>query len=105
MGKFKKGLFFGSLLGAGMMWLNTTKKGKELRDEMLDHAAEVYVDLKNKVLTSEKYKKLNKNEYMKMAHELVNKYAIDNGLAENVKKMVEKLVVAQWKNLKGEIKK
>ena len=53
----------------------------------------------------EKYKKLNKNEYMKMAHELVNKYAIDNGLAENVKKMVEKLVVAQWKNLKGEIKK
>ena len=105
MGKFKKGLFFGGLLGAGMMWLNTTKKGKELRDEMLDHAAEVYVDLKDKVLASEKYKNLSKHEYIKMAHELVNKYAIDNGLAENVKKMVEKLVVAQWKNLKGEMKK
>ena len=105
MGKFKKGLFFGGLLGAGLMWLNATKKGKELRDEMLDHGAEVYVKLKEKVLSSNQYKDLTKNQYVKMAHEYVNKYAIDNGLADNVKKMVEKLVVAQWKNLKGEMKK
>jgi len=105
MGKFKKGLCLGGLLGAGMMWLNTTKKGKEMRDEMLDHAAEVYVGLKDKILASSKYKDLTKHEYVKMAQELVNKYAVENGLAENVKKMVEKLVVAQWKNLKGEMKK
>ncbi len=28
MGKFKKGLFLGGLLGAGLMWLNATKKRK-----------------------------------------------------------------------------
>ncbi|HBU06905.1 MAG TPA: hypothetical protein DEB09_02385 [Candidatus Magasanikbacteria bacterium] len=105
MGIFKKGLLLGGLLGAGLMWLNTTKKGKEMRDEMLDHAAEVYVKLKEKILTSEQYYKLTKNEYVKMVQELVNKYAIDNGLAENIKKMVEKLVVAQWSNLKGQMKK
>ncbi|MFZ2189767.1 MAG: hypothetical protein WAV48_03235 [Candidatus Magasanikiibacteriota bacterium] len=102
---FKKGLLFGGLLGAGLMWLNTTKKGKEMRDEMLDHAAEVYVKLKDKVLSSDQYKNLTKNEYVKLAQELVNKYAIDNGLTENIKKMVEKLVVAQWNNLKGQMKK
>ncbi len=105
MGKFKKGLFLGGLLGAGMMWLNTTKKGKEMRDEMLDHSAEVYVGLKDKIMASDKYQKMTKHEYVKMVQELVNKYAIDNGLAENVKKMVEKLVIAQWNHLKSELKK
>ena len=105
MGKFKKGLFFGGLLGAGLMWLNTTKKGKEMRDEMLDHAAEIYVGLKDQILTSDKYKKITKHEYVKMAQQLVNKYAVENGLADNIKKMVEKLVIAQWNNLKGEMKK
>lgn len=105
MGKFKKGLCLGGLLGAALMWLNTTQKGKQMRDEMLDHAAEIYVKLKDVVLASEQYKNLTKNEYVKMTQDLVNKYAIENGLADNVKKMVEKVVIAQWNNLKGELKK
>ncbi len=105
MGKFKKGMFLGGLLGAGLVWLSTTKKGKEMREEMLDHAAEVYVGLKDKVMASEEFKNLTKNQYVKLATEAVNKYAIDNGLAENVKNMVVKIVSAQYKNLKGEIKK
>ena len=35
MGKFKKGVFFGSLLGASMMWMSTTKKGKEFGWDIL----------------------------------------------------------------------
>ena len=31
MGKFKKGFLFGGLLGAGIMWMSTTKKGREVR--------------------------------------------------------------------------
>lgn len=105
MGKFKKGLCLGGLLGAALMWLNTTQKGKQMREEMLDHAAEIYVKLKDVVLKSDQYKKMTKNEYVKMAHDFVNKYAIENGLTDNVKKMVEKVVLAQWNNLKGEMKK
>ncbi|MBU2542008.1 hypothetical protein KJ785_00410 [Patescibacteria group bacterium] len=105
MGKFKKGLCLGGLLGAGLVWLNTTQKGRETREQMLDHAAEVYVKLKEKVLTSEEYKNLNKNQYVKLVTEAVNKYAIENGLAESVKNMVVKVVSAQYKNLKGELDK
>ena len=105
MGKFKKGLFFGGILGAGMMWLNTTKKGKEMREEMLDHAAEIYVTIKEKALNSKQYQDLNKNEYVKMVKEMVDKYAVKNGMADNIKKMVTKVLTAQYKNLKGEIKK
>ena len=105
MGKFKKGLFFGGLLGAGMMWLNTTKKGKEMREEMLDHAAEIYVTIKEKALNSKQYQDLNKNEYVKMVKEMVDKYAVKNGMADNIKKMVTKVLTAQYKNLKSEIKK
>ncbi len=105
MGKFKKGLCLGGLLGAGLVWLNTTQKGRDMREQMLDHAAEVYVGLKEKVLTSKELKNLNKNQYIKMVKESVNKYAVENGLAENVKNMVVKVVSAQYKNLKGEMGK
>ena len=105
MGKFKKGLFFGGLLGAGMVWLNTTKKGRELRESMLDHAAEVYVGLKKEVLTSDQYKNLTKNKYVKLVQKYVDKYALENNLADSMKKMVIKVVVAQWTKLKGEMKK
>lgn len=105
MGKFKKGLCIGGLLGAGLVWLNTTQKGKELRDTMLDRAADVYVNIKKQVLSSDQYKKMTKNQYVKMVKEYVDKYAIDNGLAENVKNMVTKVVVAQWSKLQKELGK
>lgn len=105
MGRFKKGLFFGGLLGAGLMWLATTKKGREVREEMLDHAAAVYVKLKQKILASEVYASMNKNKYAQLVKEYVDKYAVENGLAENVKNLVMKVVSAQWKNMQEELKK
>jgi len=105
MGKFKGGLLLGGLLGAGLMWLTVTKKGKEVREKLLDQAAEVYENLKKQILTSAQYKKLNKNEYVKLVKEYVDKYAVKNGLAENVKNMVIKIVSAQWQNLQNEMSK
>lgn len=104
MGLFKKGLLLGGLLGAGLMWLNTTGKGKEVRDKILDSAADVYVKLKQELLASKQYRQLQKNDYVKLVKEYVDKYAIENGLAENVKNMVIKLVSAQWGKLKEELK-
>lgn len=105
MGKFKKGLFFGGLLGAGLMWLSVTKKGKEVREQMLDHAAEIYVKVKQTILTSEQYKNLNKNQYVALVKQYVDKYAVQNGLAENVKNLIMKVVNAQWDKLKQEMDK
>jgi len=100
MGNFKRGLFFGGLLGAGLVWLNATKKGKQTRDEMLDYAADVYDDVKARVQTSKKWKDMSKSKYYKMVEETVNKYAVENDLVDNMRDMVEKVVKAQWKNIK-----
>jgi len=40
-----------------------------------------------------------------MVKKYIDKYAIDNGLAENIKNMVTKVVIAQWNNLQKELKK
>jgi len=105
MGKFSKGLFFGGLAGAGLMWLGVTKKGKEVKEKILDHAADVYGDIKDVLMKSDAWKKMNKNQYVKMVKEKVDKYAIENGLAENVKNMIVKVVSSQWNNIQKEIKK
>ena len=100
MGRFKKGLFLGGLMGAGLMWLNTTKKGKEMRDQIVDQAADVYALVKQKVEQSGALEDLNKNKYVKMVKEAVDKYAVQTGMADDAKKMVMKLVNAQWSQMK-----
>lgn len=103
MGKFKKGLFLGGLLGAGLMWLSTTKKGREVREQILDHAAKIYVKVKEQVLVSPQYENFTKNEYVQMVKEYVDKYAIQNGLADSVKNMIVKIVSLQWNNLQSDL--
>ncbi len=49
MGSFKKGLFLGGLLGAGLVWLNTTVKGKQIREKILVHADALYIELKESI--------------------------------------------------------
>lgn len=103
MGKFKAGIFLGGLLGAGLMWLNLTPKGRETRDQMLDHAAKIYSILKDKIKSSAEYKNLSKIEYVKFVKEYVDKYAIENGLAEKVKNIIIKVVSSQYKNIKEKV--
>lgn len=105
MGKFNKGLLFGGLLGAGMVWLGTTKKGREMREKMIDYAADVYVEVKKKIVASEQWQTMTKSAYVQMVKDAVDKYAVQNGLAESIKQMVVKLVSAQWANLKKEMGK
>lgn len=100
MGKFKKGMFLGGLLGAGLVWLNTTKKGKQVRDQVLDHAAEIFAELREKLEGSKEWDNLTKSKYAKIAKAAVEKYASKNGIPANVAGMITKLVTNQWKNLK-----
>ncbi|MFH1286167.1 MAG: hypothetical protein ABII02_00195 [Candidatus Magasanikbacteria bacterium] len=100
MGKFNKGFLFGGLMGVGLAWLNLTKKGKDVRAQLLDHSAEVYGQIKEKVDESGAVDKITKTKYGAMVKEAVDKYAIENGLADNVKGMVAKLVKSQFKQVK-----
>jgi len=96
MGKFKKGLVLGGILGAGLMWLNATTRGKAMRDELLKHAELVFEEVKK----TKQWKKLTKNQYVQIVEETVNRYAVENDLSDSVRDMVEKLVKSQWKNTK-----
>lgn len=105
MATFKKGMMLGGLLGLGLMWLNTTKKGKAMRDEMLGQAADLYADIKEKVLQSDAWENMTKNKYMAMVEEAVETYAVKNGLADKVKGIITQLLATQWKTLEKEVKK
>lgn len=96
MGTFKKGLMLGGILGAGLMWLNATTKGRAMRDELLKHAERVFEEVKK----SKQWEKLTKNQYVKAVEDAVNRYAVENDLSDSVRDMVEKLVKSQWKNAK-----
>ena len=100
MGKFNKGLVLGGLLGAGLMWLNATKKGQKVREKMMDYASDVYEEVKEKIKNTEGWDKVTKNEYYKMVEKVVNKYAVENDLADTIRDLVEKIVKSQWKKIK-----
>lgn len=103
MGRFKLGFSLGTILGAGLLWLNATEKGRKKRDALLDHAAAVYAQVKERVRASDAWKQMSQSDYAAMVKEVVDKYAVQTGLAEEVKRLVEKLVRTQWKNLREQM--
>ena len=103
MGKFKSGMFFGGLLGAGIMWMSLTKKGRAVRDELLDHAAVVYVEAKEKLMASDAWRQMNRSQFVVLVKDLVDRYAVKTGLAKELKELIVKVVVSQWQNLKQEM--
>jgi len=105
MGKFKKGLFLGALLGASMTWMSTTKKGRETRDQLLDFSGEVYEAVRSKILESDAWKKMSKQDFVRIVHEVVDTFAVKYEWATSVKEMIVKVVTSQWKNLQKEIQK
>lgn len=103
MGRFKKGLFLGGLLGASAVWLNTTAKGRETKEKMTDAAADIYTDLKDSVLASKQWDKMTKQKYVKMVNKAVDQYIKKYPALERVGSMIKKLVISQWKRLEREI--
>ena len=100
MGTFKKGFVVGGLLGAGMMWLNTTKKGKETRAQVLEVSHTIYNQIEKEVLASKQWKSLSKSEFVARVTELVDTYAVENGLGADLKKLVVKVVATQYPRIK-----
>lgn len=105
MGKFNKGVLFGGLLGAGLMWLNTTKKGRTLRDEIVSHAADVYERVRLEVHNSKQFKHLSEHEYVQAVQKVVETYAIEHALSSKVKAVVAQLVAKEWPRFKRDTQK
>lgn len=104
MGKFSKGIFLGSLLGAGAMWLNTTTKGKKLRNKFIDHAENVYEEVKTKIQNSDTYQDLSDKEFKQKIQEVAEKYADKKGLSDMTRRMIVRLINNHTDIIKAEIK-
>lgn len=102
MGKIKKTLVLGGLLGAGLVWLTGTKKGKEVREQILDYSADIYMDVKKKVEKMDKKYNVSKSAFTKMVKETADTYFEKNPMAAAVKDVILKTVVSQWEHLKEE---
>lgn len=101
MGRFNKGLFFGGLLGAGLVWLQTTKEGREMRKKILDTAERVYNQALEAVLKSKQWKSISKSDFVKTVKETVDRFP----LADRMRETVVSLVSRQWPIVKQEIKR
>ncbi len=102
MGKFNKGLFLGGLVGAALMWLNATPKGKEMREKMMGQANDLFDQLK------ESLKKLDgptKEMYDALVERAVEEYASKKEMAMDMKNQLVRELKKRWKVLEKEIKK
>ncbi len=102
MGKFNKGLFLGGLVGAALMWLNATPKGKEMREKMMGQANDLFDQLK------ESLKKLDgptKEMYDALVERAVEEYAAKKDMAVEMKNQLVRELKKRWKVLEKEMKK
>jgi gas vesicle protein len=101
MGRFKKGLFLGGLIGAAMMWLNATPKGKEMRAKMLEHLNPLYNELKTSLKQLEGP---TKEMYDALVERAVEEYAAKKELALDMKAVLIRKLKKKWIELEKEIK-
>ncbi|MFA6485775.1 MAG: hypothetical protein WCT40_00180 [Candidatus Magasanikbacteria bacterium] len=102
MGNFKKGLFLGGLLGAGMMWLNATPKGREMRAKLVEHLNPLYIELKESIKQLEGP---TREMYEALVDRAVEEYSAKKEMADEMKAVLIKKLKCKWKDLEKELKK
>lgn len=100
--KLPKGLLIGGVLGAGLTWLSTTKKGRAMRDQIIEHAAVVYTKMVAEIRSSAGWKQLSQSEYVERVQAFVHTYAVETGLSTTMKRLLEKVVIAEWSRFQKE---
>lgn len=101
MGRFKKGLFLGGLLGAGLMWLNATVKGKEYRAKILAHLDPLYNELKESI---KKLEGPTREMWDALVERAVEEYAAKKEMAIDMKNNLIKELQKRWDKLEKEIR-
>jgi len=102
MGNFKKGLFLGGLLGAGLMWLNVTPKGREMKAKLLAYAEPMYNELKENI---KKLEGPTKEMYEALVERAVEEIAAKKEMASEMKMMLVKELKKRWGKLEKDLKK
>lgn len=101
MGKFNKGLFLGGLIGAGLMWLNATTKGKEMRAKIAAQANDLFGQLKESILQLEGP---TREMYDALVERAVEEYAAKKEMAVEMKNQLVRDLKKRWNDLEKEIR-
>ncbi|MBP7927870.1 YtxH domain-containing protein [Patescibacteria group bacterium] len=102
MGRFNKGLFLGGLLGAALMWLNATPKGKEMKEKLMAQANDLFAQLKESIKQLEGP---TKEMYDALVERAVEEYAAKKEMAMDMKSQLVKELKKRWDELEADIKK
>lgn len=100
MGRFKKGLFLGGLVGAALMWLNATPKGKEFRAKLAAHLDPLYAELKASLKQLEGP---TREMYFALVERAVAEYAAKKELAAEMKNALIKELKRKWNDLQNNL--
>lgn len=101
MGRFKKGIFLGGLLGAALMWLNATPKGREMRAKLADHLEPLFNEL---AVSLKQLEGPTKEMYDALVERAVAEYGARKELAEEVKSHLIRELKKRWKTLQRGLK-
>lgn len=102
MGRFNKGLFFGGAIGAALMWLNATPKGKEMRAKVGVHLDPLYKELRSSL---QQLEGPTKEMYEALVERAVAEYADKKEIAEDYKDQLVRQLKKKWKDLEKDLKK
>ncbi len=102
MGRFNRGLVVGGLLGAALVWLNVTPKGKELRSKIALHLDPLYSELKDSISQLEGP---TREMYDALVERAVEEYAAKKELAEDVKNVLVRELRKRWNAVEKDLKK
>lgn len=100
MGRFKKGLFLGGLVGAAAMWLAATPKGKEMRSKIKMHLDPLFQELQASLKQLEGP---TKEMYDALVERAVEEYAAKKELALEVKASLLKELKKRWKDIQNSL--
>ncbi len=102
MGRFKKGLVVGGILGAALMWLNATTKGKEYRAKIAAHLEPLYNELKESIKQLEGP---TKEMWDALVERAVEEYAVKKELAQDMKNNLIRQLQKRWDKMAKDIRK
>ena len=100
MGKINKGFTLGALLGAGLLWLTNSKKGKKLQEQIKQQAVQIKTEIEEKLEDIDFVQDFDKEAYLEIVQEKVDQYIVDNPFLQQGKDMLVEALGQEWESMK-----
>lgn len=87
----------GGIVGAGLMWLLGTAKGKKAQTKMVAMADELFLGMKKTVIASPTWKEFQEGQYGRLVTQVVKAYVKKHKLPKDVEAWISSQLLRRWK--------